>query len=106
MNPRSKYRAVRVVDAVLGSFDSKREYTRWCELQVLEAAGVISDLRRQVRYRLDVNGVHVCDYVADAVYAEGLEQVVEDTKGVRTAVYRIKAKLMLAVHGIKIRETE
>lgn len=48
----------------------------------------------------------VC-YVADFVYtiAETGENVVEDSKGVRTKDYIIKRKLMLAVHGIRIKET-
>ena len=45
-----------------------------------------------------------CVYVADFVYREDGRQVVEDTKGVRTADYIIKRKLMLWVHGIKIKE--
>lgn len=73
----------------------------------LAAAGVISGLRRQVRIPIIVNGVRVCSYVADAVYVEGGRRVVEDTKSPMTRrlpVYRLKRKLLAALHGIDIRE--
>lgn len=101
-----KYRNVpTVVDGL--RFDSKGEAARWGELRLLERAGAIADLRRQVVYPLEVNGVLVAAYVADFVYLEGGETVVEDYKSAatRTAAYRLKAKLMLACHGIRVRET-
>ena len=89
-------------------FDSKKERTRYEELELLEKAGEIRNLRRQVRYALVVNGQHICDYIADHVYEEGAVTVVEDTKSIATRklpVYRIKSKLMKACHDIDIRET-
>src|SRR5262249_2252726 len=85
-------------------FDSRREARRWLELKLLEGAGLISELRRQVRFELVVNELPVCAYVADFVYREDEEVVVEDAKGMRTREYRIKARLMRACHGIVIRE--
>lgn len=85
-------------------FDSKAEAGRWGQLVAAQEAGAITNLRRQVRYPLDVNGLRVCDYVADHVYDENGVTVVEDVKGMETAVYRIKRKLMLAVYGVAIRE--
>ena len=100
----TKYGAKRTeVDGVV--FPSRGEARRWQELQLLLRAGEISNLRRQVKYPLTVNGVKVADYVADYVYDERGAEVVEDWKGVRTPVYKLKAKLMRAVHGITIRET-
>jgi hypothetical protein len=98
----------RTLDGV--TFHSKKEMRRYAELQVLERAGKITDLQRQVRFRIEVNGVLICTYVADHVYTtilDGVEtgQVVEDSKGHRTQLYKLKAKLMLAVHGIEILET-
>jgi hypothetical protein len=58
----------------------------------------------QPRYRLEVCGVHVCDYVADFRYEEGGATVVEDAKGFKTAAYKLKKKLMKAIHNIEIRE--
>ena len=105
----NKYGAKKVTDPVTGEvFDSKKEYYRWCELKLMERAGKISDLQRQVKYELipKQNGERACTYVADFVYIDSDgNTVVEDTKGVRTDAYRIKRKLMLFVHGIKIKET-
>lgn len=87
-------------------FASKAEYARYKDLKLMEKARLLRDLERQVSYRLDVSGVHVCNYIADFRYTDvqtGL-QVVEDAKGVRTPEYKLKAKLMLAIHQIKIKE--
>lgn len=106
---RSKYGAKPVRDPVDGYFASTGEHARWCELKLLSDQGQIFNLRRQVPYRLEVNGELVTTYVADFVYQErptpGFAEVVEDWKGVRTPYYKLKAKLMLACHGITIRET-
>lgn len=88
-------------------FDSVKEFHRWGCLRLLERAGRISDLRRQVSFELipKQNGERACSYVADFVYYENGQLVVEDCKGFKTEVYRIKKKLMLWVHGISIKET-
>lgn len=103
--PRAKYRNTPTVSDGL-RFDSKREAKRWGELRLMERAGLIENLERQVRFPLKVNGVLVCTYVADFVYREGATRarVVEDAKGFRTREYQIKRKLMKAVHGIEIAE--
>ena len=92
-------------------FDSVKEYTRYRELVLLQRAGYISGLQRQVEYELipsqrDGGKVveRACSYVADFVYQENGKTVVEDTKGFRTKDYIIKRKLMLYVHGIRIKE--
>lgn len=88
-------------------FDSQKEYIRWCNLRLLERAGKITDLKRQIPYELipKQDGERACTYVADFVYYEDGNLVVEDCKGFRTEAYRIKRKLMLLVHNIKIKET-
>lgn len=98
----SKYHNVRV-----GEFDSKKEARRAGELKLLQRAGHIIDLVIHPRYRIDIAGFHVCDYEADFQYRnwKNGQLVVEDCKGVQTAVYKIKKKLMRAVHGIEILET-
>ena len=105
----NKYGAKKVTDHNTGEvFDSKKEYHRWCELRLLERAGKITDLQRQVKYELipKQKGERACTYLADFVYKDSDgNTVVEDTKGVRTDAYRIKRKLMLWVHGIRIKET-
>lgn len=93
-------------------FDSRKELNRYIELLLLQKAGKISGLRRQVKFELipplrDAQGrpaERACCYIADYVYTENGKTVVEDAKGIRTEVYKIKRKLMLWVHGIQIRE--
>lgn len=105
---KNKYGARKVTAPDGQVFDSVKEYHRWCELRLLERAKRISDLQRQVKYELipKQDGERACTYVADFVYIDSDGRtVVEDTKGVRTDAYRIKKKLMLWVHGIKIKET-
>jgi hypothetical protein len=86
-------------------FDSKREAKRYQELRLLERAGVIKDLKLQVRFQLKVQSELICTYVADFVYQENEQQVVEDSKGHRTREYVIKKKLMRAIHEVEILET-
>lgn len=108
---RSKYGAKKVV---LGgrSYDSKAEATRASSLKLEEWAGNISDLRFQVVYELAPSVVIAgrkrppLRYVADFVYVRDGVEVVEDVKGMVTAVYRIKRHLMKSVHGIDILETK
>ncbi len=103
MRPGPKYgNRKTVVDGI--TFDSAKEARRWGELQLMVRAGYISDLERQVRFPLDVNGKPVCHYVADFTYHRAGQKVVEDAKGFRTPEYRLKAKLMRAVHDIQIEE--
>lgn len=94
-----------VVNGIL--FDSKREANRYCELMLLMRAGEITNLQRQVRYTLipKQDGERACEYVADFVYTDKAGRtIVEDVKGVRTDVYKIKRKLMRWVHGITVDE--
>ena len=93
------------------TFDSKKEYRRFCELSLLERAGAITDLQRQVKHELlpsqRIDGKVVerpVVYVADFVYKQDGKTVVEDTKGMKTRDYIIKRKLMLWVHGVQIKE--
>lgn len=101
---RSKYgNKPTEVDGI--RFASKREAHRYTELKLLERAGKISALRLQPAFPLDVNGVPVCHYRADFAYVENGRRVVEDSKGYRTDVYKIKRALMKAIHGVEIVET-
>ena len=88
------------------TFASKLEAGRYVDLKMMEAAGVIHGLRCQVSFRLEVNSLLVCRYVADFTYfmKGGLVQIIEDAKGCQTPEYLLKKKLMLAIHGIAIQE--
>ena len=105
------------------TFDSLKEYRRFSELRLLQRAGKIKDLQRQVKFVLiptqrepDTIGVRggvkkgriieqECAYIADfTYYTDAGEYVVEDTKGFRTKDYIIKRKLMLYMNGIRIHE--
>ncbi len=104
-----KYRNIKtVVDGI--TFDSAKEARRYGELKLLEKSGRISGLEIQPAFRIVVNDCLICTYKADFRYvtdtphASGLV-VIEDCKGFLTPVYRLKKKLMLAVHGISVVET-
>lgn len=121
----SKYHARKVTRGGR-TFDSAKEARRFSELSLLQRAGEISDLRCQVKYILipaqrepDTVGKRggtikgkllerECAYIADFVYKQNGVEIVEDVKGYRDstayALFTIKRKLMLWVHGIKIKE--
>lgn len=88
-------------------FDSIREANRYRQLLILKKIGEIAFLKLQVPYELNEGGTHSLVYIADFVYMEAKtgEWVVEDSKGMRTASYRKKRRLMKKVHGITIKET-
>lgn len=102
----NKFNAHRTtVDGI--TFDSKKEAKRYGELRLLEKAGEIRNLELQPKFPLIVNGVKVCTYIADAAYFEKNARVVEDVKSgpTKTAAYRIKRKLLLALNpGLDHRE--
>lgn len=124
----SKYHAKKVVLPDGETFDSKKEYRRFSDLSLLQKAGEIRNLHRQVPFllipdhrepdRIGPRGGKTAgklierkvEYHADFVYEERQpdgtwKTVVEDCKGMRTKDYIIKRKLMLHVHGIRLRET-
>ena len=104
-------------------FDSKKEYNRYIELTLLSRSGAIKGLKRQVKFELipaqyEPDNIsprgkvkkgklieRAVSYIADFVYTdENGKTVVEDTKGFRTKDYIIKRKLLLYIHGIRIKE--
>jgi hypothetical protein len=101
--PRKYHNTPVTVDGVY--FASQKEAARWGQLKLLERAGLITNLRRQVRYPLDVNGARVAVYIADHDYIEDGELITEDSKGFVTKEFRLKAKLFEAIYGRKIRVT-
>ena len=121
---KNKFHSKKItVDGI--TFDSKKEYRRYCELALLEKAGQIQSLELQKvfelipaqyetfeRYGKKGNRLKdgsrciekACVYKADFCYTENGVLVVEDTKGFKTKDYIIKRKLMLYIHGIRIKE--
>ena len=125
---RSKYKAVKTtIDGI--TFDSKKEAKRYTELKLLEKAGHITHLELQPEYQITINGAKICKYKADFRYftvrQENNEQyynskgewqtptmtgdkegqIVEDVKGFKTPIYRLKKKLVEACYpGTQIKE--
>ena len=106
-----KYRNIKS-----GKYDSKKEKYRADLLKLLEKQGEISNLKEQVKFELIPSQYEVingkkrcleksCSYIADFTYCDvNGNFIVEDTKGFKTKDYIIKRKLMLSVHGIRIKE--
>jgi hypothetical protein len=88
-------------------FDSGKEARRYEELLLLERTGKISQLRHHVRYPLEVNGIAICEYELDFEYVDdaGLRHY-EDVKtdATRTQLFKVKQRLMAAVHSINVQE--
>lgn len=101
--PKPKYGNKKVqVDGI--TFDSKREAGHWNMLKLRVAAGQITDLQRQVKFELHVNGIKVCTYVADFTYHEAGALVIADSKGMKTPMYRLKKKMVKTEYGLDIVE--
>lgn len=93
-------------------YRSQREAKRHQQLLVLQRAGLLENLRREVPFILAPSvryagkrATPALRYFADFVYTRDGAQVVEDCKGFRTYHYKLKKHLMLAVHGVEILET-
>lgn len=94
----NKYSAKKtIVDNIV--FDSKLEANRYKQLKLLEQAGQIRELRLQIKIPLEVNNVLVCKYICDFLYIENNKLVIEDVKGVKTDVFRVKWKLLKALYS-------
>jgi hypothetical protein len=107
---RSKYNNVKTTTED-GTFDSKLEAKRAAHLKMLERAGHITGLSRQVRFALMATSIvgvqHFETYVADFVYFDihNRRFVVEDTKGHRTRDYQRKKRLIRELYGLEIVES-
>ena len=102
----SKFGAKKtVVDGI--TFDSKWESERYGQLKAMERGGIVTDLELQVKYDIIINDIKICKYIADFVYKEEspdgkIKEIVEDAKGFETPEFKLKKKLMKAVHNIEI----
>ena len=111
MNRNGKYNAKKTeVDGI--TFASKKEAARYQDLKLMEKAGEIHDLELQPRFDLVVNDIKIGFYKADFQYDVPFVgndnipavRIIEDAKGIKTPVYRLKKKLMKAIYGIEIQE--
>jgi len=107
LKKESKYHNRKVkVDGI--TFDSIKEADRWRELRLMEQAGEIVGLVRQVRIELipKTKLYRAISYVADFVYFDKRtgKTVYEDVKGMKTDVYKLKKKLLYWRHGIEVNE--
>lgn len=125
----NKYHNRKVITSDGIEHDSQKEARRWCELLLLQRAGKIQYLERQVKFvlipaqyevyeRYSKKGERLkdgqkciekeCLYVADFVYTENGKKVVEDVKGYKDGgayrIFTIKRKLMLYIHHIRVKE--
>lgn len=104
MAKRSKYNNVKVhIDG--HKFDSKKEANYYLILRGELNAGRVKRLEFQPKFRLEVNGILICHYIADfkVFYANGKVEII-DVKGFRTPTYKLKNRMMKAILGIDIKE--
>lgn len=104
MRKRLKYRNIPIIVNGI-KFDSKAEYKRFTELELLQKAGKIFNLEMQKDFELqpsfqDNQGEkrRSIKYIADFVYKENGVIIVEDLKSKITAedsTYKIKKKMLL-----------
>ena len=105
---QNKYNARRVtVDGT--TYDSKREAKICEEFKILERAGQITNLVIHPSWTIEINGVHICDYTADASYydvrggnCKGFHVIDVKSDPTITDRFRLVCKLMKAVHQIDV----
>lgn len=108
---RNKYNAKKINTEQFGKFDSKTEFLRFLYLKDLQDKGLITDLKRQVKYLLipaQKKNKKVlyreCSYISDFEYnLQSGEHIVEDVKGLVLPVFKLKQKLMYWLYGIEVR---
>lgn len=97
----NKYGAKKtIIDGI--TFDSKRESQHYVHLKIREKAGEIYNLELQPVYQIIIGDMKICKVIPDFRYVESNVTVVEDVKGMDTAISRLKRKLVKAVHGVDI----
>ena len=107
MARKHKYGAVATtVDGII--FPSKKEANRFCELKLLEKAGIITDLKSEKTHRKDLTfelqpafvhfksgkKIRAINYWGDFSYIENGKLVVEEVKGAETQLFKVKWKMV------------
>jgi hypothetical protein len=96
--------AERTLDGIV--FASKKEMARYADLKMLEKGKVISNLKLQPAFDVEINGAHFCTYTADFEYEEDGKIVIEELKSsgtVKDPAYRLRKKAAELFHGITVR---
>lgn len=104
VNKQNLYGNIRVESGGL-KFDSIAEKKRYWFLKEKEAKGLLKGLETQKRYPFVINDVRVSEYRADFVYRRDGKTIIEDVKSpvlARSNLFKIKAKLMQALHQVEI----
>jgi len=118
MAPRNKFHAKKIYECAtcrtqplrpteccgerVAKFDSKGEHMRWCDLRLMEKAGEIRALERQVPLEFKIDGKRMFRYIADFCYFQGGERIYEDFKGYDTPLSKLKRKIIEAHYHVKI----
>jgi hypothetical protein len=101
----TKYHAIKTtLDGY--TFDSKAEASRYLQLKTLEQNGDIDSLIIHPLFPMVHNEKKICTYEADFSYYDGEKHIIEDVKGFKTAMYRLKKKMMKIFYDIEILETK
>ena len=107
----NKYHNKKVIyDGI--TFDSIKEKNRYIELKLMEMAGLIKYLKLQYEFELQPaftlknKKIRKISYIADFYYFDNKlnDYVVEDTKGMRTEVYKMKKKMFQYKYKKEIKE--
>lgn len=93
-------------------FDSKKECERYKILKSNEEKGIITNLELQKKFELQpsykIKGktIRSLNYIADFYYYcnDTKEWIVEDVKGYKTEIYKLKKKIFEYKYKIEIRE--
>ena len=96
-----KYNAKKVSEDGY-TFDSKAEHAQYQDLKYRQMAGEIWNLEVHPKYSIDLNDTHICTVILDFRYKTSCGTIVEDVKGMDTAISRLKRKMVEAQHGIKV----
>ena len=84
-------------------FASTKEFHRWRELEMLQRGKAISKLKRQVALPISINSIRVFKYIADFVYYDDTgKQIIEDSKGEETPLFKLKRKCVRAFYGFDV----
>jgi DeoR/GlpR family transcriptional regulator of sugar metabolism len=94
---------ITIVDGI--KFHSAKEARHYINLKMMVKGGLVTVFERQVKFPISIDNIHICNYYADFVvyFTTGIREV-QDVKGFKTDIYKLKKKLVEASYKIKIVE--